>query len=209
MRLTPRIVIPAAVGLSVILIAIAFFWRVDSRHAATPPPAETPQEATSPETPALSRNPTPEVEGNQREVTLFFQSIDGEDLVPEARKIFLTESVADQARQTVRELAEGPRSRLLPTIPEGTELRELFLGKDGTAYVDFSQAFVDRHPGGSSAEIFTVFSLVDTLTYNFPEIRKVRILVEGDERATLKDHLDLSRAYVSDMSLVSRKAGVR
>jgi len=46
---------------------------------------------------------------------------------------------------------------------------------------------------------------VDTLAYNFPEIRRVKILVEGEERPTLKEHLDLSRAYVADMSLVSRQ----
>jgi hypothetical protein len=48
---------------------------------------------------------------------------------------------------------------------------------------------------------------VDTLSFNFPEIRRVKVLVEGEERATLKEHLDLTRAYVADMSLVSRKEG--
>jgi len=207
MKWTSRMVLLGAAGISALLIVLSIFWRVDTRRAAAPPPAATPQQAASPETPALSRNPTPAEEGNQREVTIFFQSPDSDDLVPETRKIFLTGSVTDQARQTVQALIEGPESHLIPTIPAGTELREIYLGAGGIAYVDFSQAFVNRHPGGSSAEIGTVFSLVDTLTYNFPEIRKVRILVEGEERATLREHLDLSRAYVADMSLVSRKEG--
>jgi spore germination protein GerM len=206
MRFTPRVVVLAAIGISALFIALALLWQVDTRRAASPPPATTPQQATSPATPALSRTPVTTEEGNQREVTLFFQSPDSDDLVPEVRKIFLTESITDQARQTVKELIGGSESRLLPTIPAGTELREIYLSKDGTAYVDFSRALVDRHPGGSSAEIGTVFSLVDTLTYNFPEIRRVKFLVEGEERATLKEHLDLSRAYSADMSLV-RKEG--
>ena len=207
MKLTPRVVLLAAVGISALLIALAMLWQVDTRRAASPPPATTPQQASSPATPALSRNPVPTEEGNQKEVTLFFQSSDSDDLVPEVRKIFLTETVTDQARQTVKELIGGPESGLVATIPAGTELREIYLTRDGTAFVDFSQTFVDRHPGGSSGEIATVFSLVDTLTFNFPEIRRVKILVEGEERATLKEHLDLTRAYVADMSLVSRKEG--
>jgi len=205
MNWTPHIVLTAAVGISALLIAVAIFWQVDIRRAATPAPAATQEQASSPETPALSRNPAPTEEGNQREVTLFFLSSDGEDLAPEPRKIFLTSSVTDQARQVIKELIDGPQSALLPTLPASAELREVYLASDHTAYVDFSRAFVDKHPGGSSAEIATVFSLVDTLAYNFPEIRRVKILVEGEERPTLKEHLDLSRAYVADMSLVSRQ----
>jgi len=175
------------------------------RFQNIPGHAETP---ASSETPALARSPTFSSEENQREVTLFFESKEGEDLVPEKRKIFLTETVTDQARQTVRELIEGSQSGLVPTIPRAAELREVYLSKDGTAYLDFSQSFVDGHSGGSSAEIDTVFSLVDTLIFNFPEIKRVKILVEGEERTTLKDHLDLSRAYVADMSIV-RQAGER
>lgn len=209
MRFTSRAVLTAAIAVSALLIALSLLWRVDSRKAALPPPAESPQQAESHETPALSRNPVPAPDeaGNQREVTLFFQSAESDDLVPEVRKIFLTESITDQARQTVKELIGGPQGRLLPTLPAGTELREIYLANDGTAYVDFSKALVDRHSGGSSAEIATVFSLVDTLTFNFPEIRRVRFLVEGQELSTLKEHLDLSRAYVADMSLVSRTEG--
>jgi spore germination protein GerM len=140
-------------------------------------------------------------------VTLFFQLPDGESLQGETRRIFLTETVTDQARQTVKELIEGPRTDLVATFPQGAEVREVFLTQDGTAYVDFSQSLVDLHPGGSSGEIDTVFSLVDTLTFNFPEIKRVKILVEGEERATLKEHLDLTRPYVADMSLVAQKEG--
>jgi len=209
MRLASRGVLVAAIGISALLIALSLLWRVDTRKAAVPPPARNAEQAESHDTPALSRNPvpTPAEAGNQREVTLFFQSPDSDDLVPEVRKIFLTDSVTDQARQTVKELISGPQGRLVATLPVGTELREIYLSSDGTAFVDFSQALVDKHPGGSSAEISTVFSLVDTLTFNFPEIRRVKFLVEGEERATLKEHLDLSRAYVADMSLVSRTEG--
>ncbi len=204
MNLSDKSLLVGAGAVSILLLAAALLWRLDSRKAAVPAPSPNAETPASSETPALARSPTFSSEANQREVTLFFESKEGEDLVPEKRKIFLTETVTDQARQTVRELIEGSHSGLVPTIPRASELREVYLSKDGTAYIDFSQSFVDGHSGGSSAEIDTVFSLVDTLTFNFPEIKRVKILVEGEERNTLKDHLDLSRAYVADMSIVRR-----
>jgi spore germination protein GerM len=193
-----------AIALSVVLIFAALLWRVDSRHAATPPPASTSEQAAAPETPALSRAPAETQEGNQREVTLFFQAPAGGDLQGEKRKIFLTETVGDQLRQTVKELIDGPRTELVPTLPSQTEVREVYLAADGTAYLDLSQGFVDGHPGGSSGEVDTLFSLVDTLAFNFPEVKRVKILVEGEERATYKGHLDLTRAYLPDMSIVAQ-----
>jgi spore germination protein GerM len=210
MRPLDKTLLFGAITLSAVLIAVAVLYQLDSRRAATPPPAPAASEAgpaSSPQTPALSRAPMETPEGNQREVTLFFQLPDGESLQGETRRIFLTETVTDQARQTVKELIEGPRTDLVATFPPAAEVREVFLTKDGTAYVDFSQSLVDLHPGGSSGEIETVFSLVDTLTFNFPEIKRVKILVEGEERATLKEHLDLTRPYVADMSLVTQGEG--
>jgi spore germination protein GerM len=210
MKVPDKTLLFGAIGLSAVLIAAAVFWRLESGKAANPPPAPEASETgkpPSPETPALSRAPVEASQENQREVTLFFQVPGGEDLQGEKRKIFLTGTVTDQARQAVKELIDGPRSELVPTFPPTAELREIYLAKDGTAYVDFSQSLVDNHPGGSSAELDTLFSLVDTLSFNFPEIKRVKILVEGEERATLKDHLDLSRPYVADMSIVTHQAG--
>jgi len=60
----------------------------------------------------------------------------------------------------------------------------------------------DLHPGGSDGEIATIYSLVDSLIYNLPEIKRVHFLVNGEERDTLKSHLDLRRDYQKDLSIV-------
>jgi len=162
--------------------------------AAAPSPAVT---ATPAETPSFTS------EQNRREVTLFFQEVDSESLGPEKRKIFLTSSVADQAKQIVVELINGPLEKgLLPTLPPQTRLRGLYLDRSGTAYVDLSSELVDFHPGGTDEEIATIFSIVDSLIYNLPQIKRVHILVNGEERDTLKSHLDLRRDYAKDMSIV-------
>jgi germination protein M len=144
---------------------------------------------------------------NRREVVLFFQTRDSEYLGPERRKIFLTPSPVDQAKQIVVELINGPNRRdLLPTVPKETRLRGLYLDRAGTAYVDLSVEVAARHPGGTSEEIATLFSLVNSLTYNLPEIKRVHILVEGEERDTLV-HLDLRRDYRQDLSIVDMERG--
>lgn len=142
-------------------------------------------------------------EQNRREVSLFFQEADSEYLGAERRKIFLTTSLADQAKQIVVELINGPQEPgLLPTLPPQTSLRGLYLDRRGSAYVDLSSEAADLHPGGTGEEIATIYSLVDSLTYNLPEIKRVRILINGEERETLKNHLDLRRDYLKNMSIV-------
>ena len=139
---------------------------------------------------------------NRREVLLFFQERDSEYLGPERRKIFLTTSPVDQAKQIVVEVINGPTIRgLLPTVPRETRLRGLYLDRAGTAYVDLSGEVSARHPGGTAEEIATLFSLVNSLTYNLPEIKRVHILIDGEERDTLV-HLDLKRGYRQDLSIV-------
>ena len=65
----------------------------------------------------------------------------------------------------------------------------------GVAYVDFSRELTQNHPGGSSAEELTVYSLSNTLIANFPAIKMVRILVEGREIPSIAGHLDLTLPY--------------
>ena len=171
--------------------------------AETPPATGTPPPAPEAATPAPPGQGSFLSEQNRRDVSLFFQESQGESLGAERRKIFLTTSPVDQAKQIVVELISGPHDgRLLPTFPPETRLLGLYLDRSGTAYVDFSKELVNLHPGGTSEELATLFSLVDSLTYNLPEVRRVHLLVEGAERDTLKEHLDLRRDYLPDMSIV-------
>ena len=142
-------------------------------------------------------------EEHRREVVLFFQKSDDDMLGPEKRMILPGTTVIDQGKQVVAELIAGPRAKgLLPTIPERTTVLGLYLDKNGTAYLDLSNEFVSDRQEGSSEELATVFSIVDSLTYNFPEFKRVRFLVGGEERETLQSHLDLRRAWLKDMSIV-------
>ncbi len=54
--------------------------------------------------------------------------------------------------------------------------------KEGIAYVDFSGELSADHPSGSEAELATVFAVVNTLAYNYKDVKRVFILIDGTER---------------------------
>jgi len=136
-------------------------------------------------------------------VTLYFPSAAGDALAVETREIVETKLPADRGAQIVAALIDGPTTdAALPAVPEGTTLRRLWVENDGNAYADFSEELASGAAGGSADEILTVYAIVDSLTTNVPEIRRVGILVAGRERETL-GHLDLRRPLPPDLSLAS------
>jgi germination protein M len=117
-------------------------------------------------------------------------------LVSEKRKIPPTTSLA-MAKEVVIELIKGPASSdLYATIPEGTRVNEVYIADD-IVYVDLSEEVFKNHPGGSSGELMTVYSIVNSLTEISP-IKGVQILVEGNERNSLVGHVDISMPLLRD-----------
>lgn len=139
----------------------------------------------------------------RRSITLYFLSEDDNFLHSEKREISDHPSPVHQAIQSIEELLRGSQNGLLSPFPPGTELREFFLTQRGVAYVDFSSEIQEEHISGTSAEMGTVFAVVNTLTYNFKSIKKVFILIEGSEKETLAGHIDLSRPLEPRYDLVS------
>jgi germination protein M len=128
------------------------------------------------------------------EVNLYFSDSQAMYLVSEKRKIPQTTSLA---KQVVVELIKGPDSSdLYSTIPEGTRVNEVYIADD-IVYVDLSEEVFKNHPGGSSGELMTVYSIVNSLTEISP-IKGVQILVEGDERNSLVGHVDISMPLLRD-----------
>lgn len=138
-------------------------------------------------------------------VTLYFLSPDGEMLTGEERRIFRTATTTDRARQAVQALLDGPEGHLMRSIPPGTRLLEIFITEDGTAYVDLGPEFRWGIETGSSDAVLAVYSVVNTLAANFEEIRKVKLLLDGEEADNVGGHLDLSRPIQPEMSLVDRR----
>ena len=158
--------------------------------------------------PAKAESGTDQSMPSQRRihVKLFFNHSGSAMLVPEDRTVVYDENLHSQVREVLNELIKGPTGNLAATVPQGTQLRDLFISKNGIAYADFSAELSSNHIGGSAAEMDTVYSIVNTVTLNFPQIKGVQILVENQAVETLKGHLDLSRPLKPDLSLILRGA---
>lgn len=142
----------------------------------------------------------PESIGSVR-VSLFFASPDGNGLVREGREIEnCGNDVSACIRETLAQLANGPLGDLTPTIPPAATVRDLQV-RDDTAYLDFGRELADGLPGGSSAETTAVYSIVNTISFNFPEIKRVKFLLEGHDIDSLKGHIDLRMPIEPDFAM--------
>jgi Sporulation and spore germination len=132
-----------------------------------------------------------------RKGVLFFVA-DGARLGREARELPACTDTETCVRDLLEELFSGPVGDLDEALPEGALLTGVRLEGD-QAVVDVSRAFSTDLPAGSSAEMLAVYSIINTVCFNFPQIARVRITVEG--AAASLSHLDLSDALPPDYSL--------
>jgi len=141
---------------------------------------------------------------NQQEptlpVTLFFAAPDGSGLVREGREIDACEDPADCVAELLAELVNGPLGDLTVTLPPTTVVRSVRIEGE-LAIVDLGSDFVSGLPEGSHAEMMAVYSIIDTIASNFPFIKKVKLVVEG-QPATALPHLDLREPLIPDFSLI-------
>ncbi|MGD1010097.1 MAG: GerMN domain-containing protein [Candidatus Aminicenantales bacterium] len=140
----------------------------------------------------------------RKTVTLFFLSDDDDLLHGETREIAVGPSAADEAERALAELVKGSARSLISPLPAETRVRQVFITKDGIAYVDFGREIVDKFSYGSSSELSAVYAVVNTLAFNFKSVKKVAILVEGAEKETLGGHVDLTRPFPPDYSIVAK-----
>jgi len=135
-------------------------------------------------------------------VTLFFSSVDGTGFVRESREIegSCSSDISPCIRAILEELANGPLGDLAPTLPQNSSFRSIQIQGD-TAVIDLGPAIVENLPKGSSAEMTAVYSMVNTIAFNFPTIKRVQFLVEGQNISTLEGHLYLGKPLEPDFQL--------
>lgn len=154
----------------------------DGEAGTQSPPASTPAKPV-----------VDSVQGEEYEI--FFASAGGR-LGTERRRLEATDLTRQElVSALVREVIRGPSdsSSLGATLPDGTTVRAVFMIADDIAVVDLGGEALRDWTTGSSAEMAAVYSVVNTITGNIPEIQSVQILVEGREVQTLAGHVDLSR----------------
>jgi len=139
----------------------------------------------------------------RRPVTLYFPAGFDDGLAPEESEIFETAAPGDRAKQIIADLISGPnQAYALRVIPQRTVLRQIFVLADGTAWADFNDELQVGLGGGAARERLLVYSIVDSLVLNIPEIRRVGLLIEGQPIETLSGHLDLRRPLPADRRMI-------
>ncbi len=101
-----------------------------------------------------------------------------------------------RAKQVLNTLLAGPVDTELRTVPPDAALLAFYLLPDGTAIADFSEALATSIPSGIESEQMAVDSIAKTLEANVPKVRRLKILIHGQEVETLAGHLDLSQAFL-------------
>jgi len=138
------------------------------------------------------------------EMTFYFADANERFLVEEKRYITKATTPEGQVIELTAALIDGPHTELIPTIPAETVVKDVVINDD-MAVIDFNEAFIDHHPGGSTSEIMTIYSLANTITKNMPDLTKVSFLVNGKKRETLTGHMRTNRAFRYNTELVVEK----
>jgi len=188
------------VGCVAVVFAVVLFTglsRLLSRPApgtAVVDPAPAPAAPPPPAAPAV-----PKIKA-----TLYFASEDGLRLVPIERDVPLAEGAVAQARLILEAQlgAEAPPP-LVSTIPKGALLRGVFVSQRNEVFVDLDPAIRTAHPGGTFQELLTVYTIVNAVLTNLPDLHEVQILIGGQEADTLAGHVDLRRPLRKNESLIA------
>ncbi len=157
----------------------------------------------------------------------------GGGLRAERRELQVSESPKDRIRKVVEGLLAGPAAAtagvgaagkappktaaapqagadapsaagLVRPFPAEVKLGSVELSADGAAFVDLRWPDHEDPPeSGSTEEIQRVYSLVDTVALNVPQVNRVVLLWNGTQRITFSGHLDTSRPLLPDRTLLA------
>ncbi|MDA3904217.1 MAG: GerMN domain-containing protein [Desulfuromusa sp.] len=134
-----------------------------------------------------------------REVQLYFTAPLGSFLVAEPYEIPACDEDRDCIHSLLQGLIKGSQQKNLAVLPKETKILAVEVEND-LVRVNFSKQLVDFHPGGSLTELLSIYSLANSLNENFPYVRQLQILIEGELRQTLKGHARIDQPIYADFS---------
>lgn len=135
-------------------------------------------------------------------VHLYFSDKDSQFLMAENRVLKSPQDPEFFARDIIEALIKGPQQGLARTLPAATVVRAIFVTRDGICFVDLTSALSESHPGGIQSELLSIYSIVNSLVLNVPQIKAVKVLINGNEAMTLAGHIDLRTPIKANMLLI-------
>jgi spore germination protein GerM len=182
-----------ALGIAVVSAAIYFpilRKRVKTTAKITEPSEE---QARRELTQAVAPSPTDPVV----KVRMFWVSAEDESaLAPVTIQLALSKDPVLRAKQVLNTLLAGPVDSDLRTLPPDAALLSFYLLPDGSAVADFSEALATSSPSGIQSEQLAVDSIARTLEANVPQVKRLKVLIHGQELDTLAGHVDLTQFFV-------------
>ncbi|NLY43060.1 MAG: GerMN domain-containing protein [Clostridiaceae bacterium] len=139
-------------------------------------------------------------------LTLYFADAQANKLVAEKRFVpkSSAKNASEMANMAINELMKGPISgHLVSPLPKGVKAPKVRLEKN-TAIVDLPKEFVEKHPGGSTGETLTIYSIVNTLV-SINGIDQVQFTIEGKKVEEFKGHLDISKPFKANKDIVAEE----
>ncbi|MEN6623141.1 MAG: GerMN domain-containing protein [Smithella sp.] len=134
-------------------------------------------------------------------VVIYFSDQQERFLVPEKRYVYIENDSTSQVREITKALVDGSKTKLVNTFPAGTSVKDVRVDDEGTAFINFNKNLIKLHPGGSTAEMATIYSLTNSVTENVSSVKKVKILVDGKDLPSIKGHISTKNAFVPNPDL--------
>ena len=143
-----------------------------ARHAVLAPPISTPTDVTV--------------------KAQIFWAAGADNVAPVEVDLALSADPVERSRQLLQALISNPPTEEQRTLPVETTLSAFYLASDGTAIADFSDTIASGLPSGILSEEMAVNSITRTLESNVPGLRRLKILIHGQEVDTLAGNVDLT-----------------
>jgi spore germination protein GerM len=204
--MTPRWRIWLLSGLAIAVVGAAIYLPILRRHLKESAKIQqrTEEQAKRELTQPVVVNP-----GEPRvKAKLFWSSGAGDgSLAPVTVELPLSSDPVLRAKQVLNTLLAGPADAELRTVPPDAALLEFYLLKDGTGIADFSEALATSIPSGIESEQMAADSITKTLAANVLQVKKLKILIHGQEVETLAGHLDLTGTFPVNANVAASATG--
>lgn len=131
-------------------------------------------------------------------LTLYFTNETGDKLIPESRNVYYSSNLPLE-RVVMEQLLKGPReSGSYRTLSGKAGILGVTISED-ICYVNFTRDFIDNAlPVQENIPIYSIVnSLVDSC-----DVKQVQISVEGDNKVTFRETMDLNQFYKKNTKLI-------
>ncbi len=132
-------------------------------------------------------------------IILYFPDKTQSQLVPVDR---IAEFDTSLEKTVINELLKGSPTNLPSPIPKGTRLLKVSRSGDMVT-LNLSGEFKKNHPGGSTGELMSIYSIVNSLT-EIPGVNSVLFKIENRLIDTLAGHMTFNKPITRNRAILNR-----